>query len=417
MPLENSSADFSLPIVRGPHQPQGISPRSPPEKTLTVPTNQNASTSELDRHWMRLALELAKQGRGWVEPNPMVGCIAVADGKIIGQGFHRKFGGPHAEVDALKDLGPADLQDATIYVTLEPCNHFGKTPPCAPFVAERRPKRVVVAMLDPFPAVAGRGIRLLEGSGIRVEIGILQKEAEQLNAPYIKLLHHKRPWVTAKWAMTLDGSIATKTGDSKWISNSLSRDHVHRTRARMDAMITSVGTVLADDPLLTARPTSYDGMIRTPIRVVLDRTLRIPLNCQLAKSAKGVPTVVVTLEGASSENIAALHSLGIDVLSVPKDDHRSTLEFALDYLGTKRCTNVMLECGPELMGHAMDLHCIDEIECFIAPLVIGGNSLRPVRGLGVEKLSEATRWHLVSTTSFGEDTLLTYRRASGSATY
>lgn len=366
---------------------------------------------------MRLALELAKKGQGWVEPNPMVGCIAVAEGKILAQGFHRKFGGPHAEVEALKDLGPADLQDATIYVTLEPCNHFGKTPPCAPFLAERRPKRVVVAMLDPFPAVAGRGIRLLEGSGIRVEIGVLQKEAEQLNAPYIKLLHHKRPWVTAKWAMTLDGSIATKTGDSKWISNSLSRDHVHRTRARMDAMITSIGTVLADDPLLTARPTSYDGMIRTPIRVVLDRNLRIPLHCQIAKSAKGVPTVVVTSEGASSEKIEALHSLGIDVLPVPKDDQRSTLEFALDYLGTKSCTNAMLECGPELMGHAMDLHCIDEIECFIAPLVIGGDSLRPVRGLGIEKLSEATRWHLVSTASFGEDTLLTYRRASCSATY
>jgi diaminohydroxyphosphoribosylaminopyrimidine deaminase/5-amino-6-(5-phosphoribosylamino)uracil reductase len=365
---------------------------------------------------MRLAIELAKQGRGWVEPNPMVGCIAVADGKIIAQGFHRKFGGPHAEVDALKELGPAELSDATVYVTLEPCSHFGKTPPCAPFVAERKPKRVVIAMRDPFPAVSGRGIALLKESGIEVEVGILEEEAEQLNAPYLKLMRHQRPWVTAKWAMTLDGSIATKSGDSKWISNSQSREHVHRTRARMDAMITGIGTVLADDPMLTARPTSYDGFVRTPIRVVLDRKLRIPFDCKLAQTAKSVPTLIVTSEGACPDKTKVLSSLGMEVLSVPMEDDRSTLEFALDYLGTKRCTNVMLECGPELMGHAMDLHCVDEIECYIAPLVIGGDSLRPVQGVGVAKLAEATRWHLVSTNSFGEDTLLTFRRANPSTT-
>lgn len=365
---------------------------------------------------MRLAIELAKQGRGWVEPNPMVGCIAVADGKMIAQGFHRKYGGPHAEVDALEKLGPAELSNATVYVTLEPCSHFGKTPPCAPFVAERKPKRVVIAMRDPFPAVAGQGIALLKESGIEVDVGVLREESEQLNAPYLKLLHQQRPWVTAKWAMTMDGSIATQSGDSKWISNSQSRENVHRTRARMDAMITGIGTVLADDPMLTARPTSYDGFVRTPIRVVLDRNLRIPVDCKLAQSAKSVPTLVVTLEGAAPEKTRVLSSLGVEVLSVPMRDDRSTLEFALDYLGTKRCTNAMLECGPELMGHAMDRLCIDEVECYIAPLVIGGDSLRPVRGMGIEKLSQATRWHLSSTRSFGEDTLLTYRRANFLAT-
>lgn len=346
----------------------------------------------------------------------MVGCIAVADGKVIAQGFHRMYGGPHAEVDALQELGAAELSNATVYVTLEPCSHFGKTPPCAPFVAERKPKRVVIAMRDPFPEVAGRGIALLKESGIEVEVGVLREEAEQLNAPYLKLLRHKRPWVIAKWAMSLDGSIATRTGDSKWISNSQSREHVHQTRARMDAMITGIGTVLADDPMLTARPTSYDGLVRKPIRVVLDRNLRFPLDCKLAQSAKEIPTVIVTIAGASSGKTAALSSLGIDVLSVPKEDDRSTLEFALDYLGTKRCTNAMLECGPELMGHAMDRHCVDEIECFLAPLVIGGESLRPVRGVGAAKLAEATRWHLVSTNSFDEDTLLTYRRTNPSMT-
>lgn len=365
---------------------------------------------------MRLAIELATRGRGWVEPNPMVGCIAVADGKVIAQGFHRMYGGPHAEVDALQELGAAELSNATVYVTLEPCSHFGKTPPCAPFVAERKPKRVVIAMRDPFPEVAGRGIALLKESGIEVEVGVLQEKAEQLNAPYLKLLRDKRPWVIAKWAMSLDGSIATKTGDSKWISNSQSREHVHQTRARMDAMITGIGTVLADDPMLTARPTSYDGLVRKPIRVVLDRNLRIPLDCKLAQSAKDIPTVIVTIADASSGKTAALSSLGIDVLSVPKEDGRSTLEFALDYLGAKRCTNAMLECGPELMGHAMDRHCVDEIECFLAPLVIGGKSLRPVQGVGAAKLAEATRWHLVSTNSFGEDTLLTFRRTNPSMT-
>ncbi len=270
MPLVNNSANrrsdfpFALPISRRAlapgyhhqHQPQGASPRLPPPwlKPLTDPTNQNSPGSESDRHWMRLAIELAKQGRGWVEPNPMVGCIAVADGKIIAQGFHRRYGGPHAEVDALEKLGPAELRNATVYVTLEPCSHFGKTPPCAPFVAERKPKRVVIAMRDPFPAVAGRGIALLKESGIEVDVGVLREESEQLNAPYLKLLHQQRPWVTAKWAMTMDGSIATKSGDSKWISSSQSRENVHRTRARMDAMITGIGTVLADDPMLTAAP-------------------------------------------------------------------------------------------------------------------------------------------------------------------
>ena len=381
------------------------------KSSLTDGSIGYAPGDEADRYWMGLAIELAKKGRGQVEPNPMVGCIAVANGQAIAEGFHRKYGGHHAEVEALKGFGPVDLRDATVYVTLEPCSHFGKTPPCAPFVAERRPQRVVVAMLDPFPAVSGRGIAILRDAGIQVDVGVCRSEAEQLNAPYLKLLNDKRPWLTAKWAMSLDGSIATKSGDSKWISNDQSREHVHQTRARMDAMITGIGTVLADDPMLTARPKQFDGEVRNPVRVVLDRNLRIPLECQLVTTARQYPTIVVTLHRSSAIKSEALRSLGVEVLAMGEGDVRSTLEIALDYLGTKRCTHAMLECGPELMGHAMDRQCVDELECYIAPFILGGNAIRPVRGSGIEKLSDAQRWHFSSSTPFGEDILLTYRRA------
>ncbi|WP_168164162.1 bifunctional diaminohydroxyphosphoribosylaminopyrimidine deaminase/5-amino-6-(5-phosphoribosylamino)uracil reductase RibD [Pirellula sp. SH-Sr6A] len=379
---------------------------------MTVGSHRVASGDEADRYWMGLAIELAKKGRGFVEPNPMVGCIAVANGHAIAQGFHQRYGGHHAEVEALAGLGPADLREATVYVTLEPCSHFGKTPPCAPFVLERRPKRVVVAMPDPFPAVSGRGIALLREAGIEVDVGVHRSEAEQLNAPYLKLLHFKRPWVTAKWAMSLDGAIATKSGDSKWISSDRSRERVHQTRAKMDAMITGIGTVLADNPMLTARPKQYNGPVRNPIRVVLDRNLRIPLECQLVASANEHPTIVVTLQRSSSRKIETLRSTGVDVLVLEEGETRSTLEFALDHLGTHRCTHAMLECGPALMGHAMDRNCVDEIECFVAPIVLGGNSIRPVGGSGIEKLCDAQHWVLSSSTPFGDDILLTYRLAN-----
>src|SRR5438876_10929485 len=221
--------------------------------------------NDSDWHWMRRALELAEGGRGYVEPNPLVGAVLVRDHQLVGEGWHQRYGEAHAEVHALAAAGPA-ARGATLYVTLEPCCHIGKTPPCTEAVMRAGIERVVAAMVDPFPQVAGRGAALLRDAGILVEMGLGEAEARRINAPYLKLLATGRPYVHAKWAMTLDGKIATRTGDSKWISNEASRRIVHTLRGRMDAIIVGIGTVLADDPLLTARPAGQ----RTAVRVVLD---------------------------------------------------------------------------------------------------------------------------------------------------
>src|SRR5579884_2079657 len=227
--------------------------------------------TEPDDVWMRRALELAEHGRGYVEPNPLVGAVVVRDGQLVGEGWHQHYGEAHAEIHALAAAGEGS-RGATLYVTLEPCCHFGKTPPCTDAVLRAGIRRVVAAMPDPFPAVAGKGAELLRQAGVTVELGIGEAEARRLNAPYLKLLEKRRPWVHAKWAMTLDGKIATRTGDSKWISNEASRRIVHALRGRMDAVIVGAGTALADDPLLTARPPGP----RVATRAVLDSTGRLP---------------------------------------------------------------------------------------------------------------------------------------------
>jgi diaminohydroxyphosphoribosylaminopyrimidine deaminase / 5-amino-6-(5-phosphoribosylamino)uracil reductase len=226
--------------------------------------------------WMRLALDLAEKGRGWVEPNPLVGAVIVRDQQPVGQGWHRRYGEAHAEVNALAEAGEL-ARGATLYVTLEPCCHHGKTPPCTDAVLRAGIRRVVAAMPDPFPQVAGQGAARLQAAGVEVALGLCEAEARRLNAPYLKLLATGRPYVHAKWAMTLDGKIATRTGDSKWISNQASRQRVHALRGLMDAIIAGIGTVLADDPLLTARPPGP----RTAVRVVLDSRGRLPATGQL----------------------------------------------------------------------------------------------------------------------------------------
>jgi diaminohydroxyphosphoribosylaminopyrimidine deaminase / 5-amino-6-(5-phosphoribosylamino)uracil reductase len=204
-----------------------------------------------DIHWMNMAIEQAKLGHGYVEPNPMVGCVVVRHGELLAQGYHQVFGGPHAERVAIPES--LDISEATVYVTLEPCSHFGKTPPCAPYLVAKRPQRVVVAMQDPYPEVSGRGLQLLKGNGIDVTVGVCEDQARELNAPYLKRIQTKLPWTIAKWAMSLDGAIATSSGDSKWITNSQSRRVVHEFRSTLDAIVIGVGTALADDPMLTCR--------------------------------------------------------------------------------------------------------------------------------------------------------------------
>ena len=333
--------------------------------------------------WMRRALELAERGRGYVEPNPLVGAVIVRDGQMVGEGWHQRYGEAHAEVHALAAAGPA-ARGATLYVTLEPCCHVGKTPPCTDAVMRAGVERVAAAMADPFPQVAGHGAALLRSAGISVEIGLGETEARRLNAPYLKLLATGRPYVHAKWAMTLDGKIASRTGDSKWISNEASRRIVHALRGRMDAIIVGIGTVLADDPLLTARPAGP----RTPARVVLDTKGRIPTKSQLVRTAKAAPTIVVT--AGAAPRTSELRDLGCEVLSLSPSDGRPDVRALLDELGRRRMTNVLVEGGSKVLGAFLDAAALDEAHVFIAAKLLGGEqAATPLGGAGHATIAEA----------------------------
>jgi diaminohydroxyphosphoribosylaminopyrimidine deaminase/5-amino-6-(5-phosphoribosylamino)uracil reductase len=336
-----------------------------------------------DTDWMARALALAERGRGCVEPNPLVGAVVVRDGQSIGEGWHRRYGEAHAEVNALAAAGEA-ARGATLYVTLEPCCHFGKTPPCTDAVLRARVARVVAAMSDPFPQVAGQGVERLRRAGVAVEVGLCEPAARRLNAPYLKLLAEGRPYVHAKWAMTLDGKIATRGGDSKWISNEASRRLVHQLRGRMDAIVVGIGTVLADDPLLTARPPGP----RTPVRVVLDPRGRTPQASQIARTAREVPTWIVTRHHGADQ----LAALGCEILSLPD------VGALLDETGRRRMTNLLVEGGSGVYGSFLDAREIDEVHVFVAPRLVGGaNAKSPMAGTGVEKIADAlalTEWQV-----------------------
>jgi diaminohydroxyphosphoribosylaminopyrimidine deaminase/5-amino-6-(5-phosphoribosylamino)uracil reductase len=334
--------------------------------------------------WMARALELAERGRGHVEPNPLVGAVVVRDGRAVGEGWHQRYGGPHAEVHALAAAGEA-ARGATLYVTLEPCCHHGKTPPCTEAVLRAGVRRVVAALPDPFPAVAGQGAAQLRAAGVEVEFGPGEAAARRQNAPYLKLLATGRPYVHAKWAMTLDGKIATRGGDSKWISNAASRRLVHALRGWVDAVVVGVGTAVADDPLLTARPPGP----RTAARVVLDSHARLPLTSALVRTAREVPTVVATA-AAPPAQAALLHAAGCEVLTLPGTDGRPDVGALLAELGRRRMTNVLVEGGAAVLGAFLDAGAIDEVHVWIAPRLAGGAAaLTAVGGRGVEKIAQA----------------------------
>lgn len=343
---------------------------------------------------MRRALELAARGEGFVEPNPMVGCVVVCDGVIVGEGFHERFGGPHAEVNALKAAGEL-AKGATLVVTLEPCCHTGKTPPCVDAVLAAGVKRVVIAMRDPFPKVDGGGIRALEAAGIECVVGVLEDEARRLVAPYLKLVETGRPWVIAKWAMTLDGKIATSTGDSQWISNEASRARVHSLRGRVDAVIVGAGTLVADDPLLSARPAGG----RTPLRIVIAGDRPLPLDRKLWSTPDDGPVLVAVDEGYPADAAQQLRDRGVEVLT-------ATPAQLLDELGRRRLTNVLVEGGGKLLGQLFDQRLIDEVWTFIAPKHIGGTGLGPVAGEGVALMRDAMTFADISHETIDGDLLI-----------
>jgi len=341
--------------------------------------------SELDSWHMQRALELAAQGEGQVEPNPMVGCVIVQGAEIIGEGWHRKFGGPHAEIEAL-NLAGRRAAGGTMYVTLEPCCHHGKTPPCTKAVIAAGLARVVVAQADPFPQVSGRGIDALRAAGIAVEVGLLEAAARRLNAPYLKLLEKGRPWVIAKWAMTLDGKIATRTGSSQWISNPRSRAIVHTLRGRVDAIMVGRETALRDNPLLTARPPGP----RKALRVVMDTRGTQSSNSQLVQTAHEIPVMVAVGQVASSAERRRLQQAGCEVLVLDGETHAERLEALLDELGRRRMTNILVEGGGRMLGTLLDARQIDEVHVFVAPRLVGGAMApMPTAGDGVELMSDA----------------------------
>lgn len=354
---------------------------------------------------MRHTLQLAKRGLGVVEPNPPVGAVVVDDaGQLISEGWHQKFGGPHAEVFALATAGER-ARGATLYCTLEPCSHQGKTPPCAPAVVAAGIRRVVIGTGDPAPHVNGRGIALLREAGVEVQVGVCEDEARRLIAPFCRLMLEQRPWVHAKWAMSLDGRIATRTSDSKWISGEASRTRAHELRGRCDAIIVGLGTVLADDPLLTARPAGP----RIATRIVLDSLARTPVNAQLVRTAGHSPVIIVCSQVAPPERVAALSDRGVEVLRISSEGSspRPSLRRLLDELGQRKKTHVLLEGGAGLLGTAFDEHLVDECHVFIAPRVIGGaHALSPIGGLGAEMMRDVLTLPKVEWEQLGPDLYL-----------
>lgn len=341
-----------------------------------------------DERWMARAIELAERGRGLVEPNPLVGAVVVRDGQIVGEGWHQLFGEAHAEVNALKAAGDMS-QGATIYVTLEPCCHHGKTPPCTDALLRAGVARVVAAMADPFPQVAGRGAEQLREAGVDIEIGLLGDEAARQNAPYLRLLSSGRPYVHAKWAMSLDGKIATRTGDSRWISNESSRRIVHELRGRMDGILVGIGTALADDPQLTARPPGP----RVPKRIVLDATAKLPLASKLVQTAREIPVLIAVGMGADPARLEALRGAGCEILVFPEaNPGLIDVSALLQELGKRRWTNLLVEGGSQVFAAFFESDAIDEVHAFMAPTLVGGRDApSPLGGLGVAAMADALR--------------------------
>ena len=351
-----------------------------------------------DLAWMNLALAEAERGRGAVEPNPMVGAVLVKAGHVVGLGHHARFGGPHAEVVALEQAGEA-AYGATLYVTLEPCCHHGKTPPCTGAILQARVAKVVAAIRDPFPRVDGGGLAILRAAGVAVELGLQAGPAAELNAPYLKRLATGRPYVTAKWAMTLDGKTAVASGDSQWISSPGSRALVHQLRGRMDAIVVGIGTVLADDPQLTARPPGP----RTATRIVLDSKGLLPLNSRLVQTAREVHVLIAASQEAPADRLHALEQQGCEVIILPGSP-RVPITPLLAELGQRAMTNVLVEGGGTVLGSFFEAGQVDEVDAYIAPIFEGGDHSRtPIRGVGVLRMGDAARLQNVTYSEVGGD--------------
>lgn len=368
--------------------------------------------TDTDRLHVARAIELARKGTA-VRPNPVVGAVVAHDEEILGEGWHAEYGGAHAEVNAIEACGLEDLSDATLYVSLEPCCHEGKTPPCTEAILQAGIRRVVVASDDPTEKASGRGLGILRDEGVEVLVagGELAASARLLNQAFRKHARVGRPWVLFKSAMTLDGKVATRTGDSQWISGEDSRELAHRWRASVDAVVVGIGTALADDPQLTARP---EGLAAEPgdqpRRVVFDSLARLPPTSQLVLGAAEIPLTLVVSRAAARADTDALQAAGVQVLVATGENEPARVRSGLDQLGALGVASVLLEGGPHLAGAFLDAGEIDELRLFLAPLLLGGSAARdPLEGEGVERISEALRALTFGWESIGEDLLISAR--------
>ncbi len=356
--------------------------------------------NQSDQYYMLHALELAKRGAGHVNPNPMVGCVIVKDGHVIGEGWHEKCGGLHAERNAFKSL-TANANGATLYVTLEPCCHWGRTPPCTDAIIEHKIRRVVVGCTDPNPLVGGKGIGLLRDAGIEIVTGVCEEECLRLNEVFFHYITHKTPFVVLKYAMTLDGKIAAYTGDSKWVTGEAARMHVHHTRNRLSGIMVGIGTVLADDPLLTCR---IEGG-RNPVRIVCDSHARTPLDSQLVRTAKDVKTLVAVTE--ENDRTKALRDAGVHIFQCAEKEGHVDLNDLMSQLGAQEIDSVLLEGGSFLAFSALESGIVNKVQAYIAPKLIGGVSAKtPVGGKGFPRMSDALALSHLTITPLDGDFLL-----------
>lgn len=351
--------------------------------------------TELDKKvYMQKAIDLAQQGEGFVNPNPLVGSIIVKDGKIIGEGYHEKYGGPHAEVNAFNHA-TEDVEGATMFVTLEPCAHYGKTPPCALKIVEKKIKKVIIAKTDPNPLVNMKGIEILKNAGIEVEYGLMSDQVELQNEIFLKYIQTKKPFVSIKYAMTADGKLATKNLDSKWITNEASRAYVHELRNKHMAILVGVNTIIHDDARLNTR---LDKPHRNPIRIIIDPELSIPRDAYVIKTATVQPTWIVTKKYEQR-----LVDQGVRIIQMPEIDFVQLM----DKLGEEKVDSVLIEGGSYTHGKALESGIVDKVYIFIAPKLIGGTkALTPVGGEGVALMSDAYQLKNVKYTPFGDDILM-----------
>ena len=353
-----------------------------------------------DQEYMKLALDLAASAKGNTNPNPVVGAIIVKNGVIVGTGLHRKAGEPHAEVHAF-NMAQQHAEGATLYVTLEPCSHYGKTPPCANLVKESKVSRVVVATMDPNPEVAGRGIQLLRDAGIQVDVGVLEKEAQKLNERFIHNMLTKRPFVISKFAMTLDGKLATYRGHSQWITGVEARKDVHILRNEIDGILVGVGTVIADNPALTTRLTELDG--KNPTRIILDSNLRTPINAQVLQTEEA-KTIIVTSKEVDLNRVKEYESKGANVLFISKRNDKLDLEEMLSELYKLGITDILVEGGGTVNSSFLQAGLINKYYIYIAPKILGGKeSITPVMGANPDTMDAAKQLYFDDIQPIGED--------------